>query len=136
MSASAHDLWTVAQTLVGEARGEPFLGQVAVAWVIRNRQEHHVRWQGMCLADICTSRAQFSCWNAKDPNRPVIQALTLDDPIFVHALHVALTVLGNEIGSPVGLATHFYAGTRVPAWAKGKTPVVVIGRHRFFEHIA
>lgn len=36
---SERDLSIAALTIYGEARGEPYAGKVAVAWVIRNRTE-------------------------------------------------------------------------------------------------
>ena len=46
------DLWTVAQTCWGEARGEPMAGLYAVAHTIRNRAELHPRWRGTAVAQI------------------------------------------------------------------------------------
>lgn len=136
MKATAQDLWVLAQTIYGEARGESLDGQTAIAWVVRNRAEQHPRWQGTTIAAICHAPRQFSCWNASDVNRPLLLAVTLNEPVFVRCLHTALAVLGEERPSPVGAATHYYAGARAPAWARGKTPVAVIGAHRFFEDIA
>jgi hypothetical protein len=135
MIATADDLWILASTVYGEARGEPLVGQVAVAWTVRNRALHHSTWRGQSIQQICLAPKQYSCWNEGDPNRPKVLAVTLNDPVFLGCLHVAIDVLGELSWSPVGCATHFYAGSRVPAWAKGKTPVAVIGRHRFFEDI-
>jgi N-acetylmuramoyl-L-alanine amidase len=136
MPITAEDLWVLASTVWGEARGEPREGKYAVAWVVRNRLEHHPTWQGKTVMEVCRSPWQFSCWNIQDPNYTKVVALTMEDLIFVTCLHIAVDVLGNEVASPVGRATHYYSGTRVPAWARGKTPVRVLGRHRFFEDIA
>lgn len=61
-----HDVVTLARTLWGEARGEPIEGQVAVAWVIRNRADG-ARFAGQLLgregavAHVCLTLWQFSC---------------------------------------------------------------------------
>ncbi|MGH3756111.1 MAG: cell wall hydrolase, partial [Pseudonocardiaceae bacterium] len=73
-AALPHDVkdWEVmGRTLYGEARGEPFDGLVAVAWVIRNRAESP-RWWGRDVKGVCLHPLQFSCWNETDPNRKII----------------------------------------------------------------
>lgn len=133
----AEDLWVVAQTVWGEARGESQAGQVAVAWVIRNRQRYHPTWEGQTLAAICQADWQFSCWNAEDPNRVQMQALTFASPGFAAILALVVGVLSDTLTSPVGHATHYYAQYIAPPdWAVGETPCALIGVHRFFEDIA
>jgi len=137
MFADKDDLWTIAQTIYGEARGEPHEGQVAVAWVIVNRQRLHPRWHRKSLAAICKAPYQFSCWNAGDPNRAKIEDVALNDHTFAVCVHIAVDVLtGRSIDSTYG-ATHYYAATTpAPRWAVGKTPSARIGHHLFFANIA
>jgi N-acetylmuramoyl-L-alanine amidase len=133
----AEDLWVVAQTVWGESRSESQAGQVAVAWVIRNRQRYHPTWAGQTLAEICRADWQFSCWNAQDPNRAQMEALTLTSPGFAEILTLVAGVLSGQLTSPVGHATHYYAEYIAPPdWAAGETPNAIIGVHRFFENIA
>lgn len=72
------DLDTLARTLWAECRGEPLLGQQAVAWVIRNRALNPGWWtwhKSMKLKPVritavggaCLSPMQFSCWNMIPP---------------------------------------------------------------------
>lgn len=138
LSVTAADLWTVAQTAWGEARSEGVGGMAAVVEVIRNRQQLARRWQGWSLQDVCHAPAQFSVWNLTDPNRRLLEALTLTDRVFCEALHVAIEVLRGARPATVGAATHYYADTmaRPPAWARGHTPVAHLGHHLFFEGIA
>ena len=131
------DLWVVAQTIWGEARGEPFDGKVGVAWVLLNRQTLHLRWKDRTLAAICHAPSQFSCWLPTDPNARKVAQITLADPAFVDCMEVALSVLGGRRPSPVDGATHYYADTiPAPAWAHGHTPVAHIGHHLFFAGVA
>ena len=65
---TAEDLWTLAQTMWGEARGEGTDGLGAVALVIRNRSQDR-RWERLSIAGICRQPWQFSVWNVGDPNR-------------------------------------------------------------------
>ena len=54
-------LRAMAATVWGEARGEPFEGKVAVAWVIINRSRKP-GWWGEDIRSVCSARWQFSCW--------------------------------------------------------------------------
>jgi N-acetylmuramoyl-L-alanine amidase len=65
------DIDYLALTLIGEARGEPIEGQVAVANVIHNRAFS----SGKSFKEICLAPLQFSCWNSKDPNRKLLDSL-------------------------------------------------------------
>ena len=134
---SAVDVWTVAQTCYGEARGEGSPGIYAVAWVIRNRHEYHRSWKDRSLASICRALYQFSCWNPGDPNRDRLRGVSLDDRSFAICLQAAVEVMGGLVSSPVGRATHYHSDTldTPPAWAIG-SPVAVIGHHLFFGDIA
>jgi N-acetylmuramoyl-L-alanine amidase len=133
----AEDLWVMAQTVWGEARGESQAGQIAVAWVIRNRQLYHPTWRGKTLAEVCLAPYQFSCWNANDPNCAQMQALTLTSPGFAAILSLVVGVLSDYLTSPVGESTHYYANyIPPPDWAVGHTPDAMIDTHLFFEDIA
>ena len=134
---TATDLWTVAQTAWGEARGEPIEGRYAVIWTIRNRQSLHRRWRSMPLVAICRAPWQYSVWNPKDPNLPHIQNVSLEDAVFCECLQIAIEVLGGQSISPVGRATHYHtAAIACPNWAKGHTSVCQIGGHLYYEDIA
>ena len=81
-----HDLDIVARTLYGEARGEyakmGIASFIAVANVITNRLTNSKKY-GITYADVCLKSRQFSCWNAGDPNRILIQEESLDkEPLF------------------------------------------------------
>src|SRR5688572_17412765 len=75
------DVDAMARTLYGEARGEPEAGQIAVAWVIRNRVTTDLRgdkkpdWWGEGVQGVCVNPSQFSCWRTDDPNRAKMLAL-------------------------------------------------------------
>lgn len=136
IQCSADDLWTVAQTCYGEARDEGSAVIYAVAWVVRNRREHHRRWQGRTFASICRAAYQFSCWDPGEANRRLLREVSLTDRGFVLCLQAAVEVLGGVVAPSAGRATHYYADTRdvPPQWATG-SPVAVIGHHLFFEGI-
>ena len=80
MRISDSDLMIMAKTIWGEARGESHNGQVAVAWVIRNRAERG-GWWGNTIREVCLKDQQFSCWNHNDCNRAQIDSLSPNDPL-------------------------------------------------------
>lgn len=81
MRAVADDVWAVL-TLLGEARGESFLGKVAVAEVIRNRMARRYLSDGSVVGTVLKPY-QFSCWNTNDPNRLVMARAEADGPAFL-----------------------------------------------------
>jgi N-acetylmuramoyl-L-alanine amidase len=137
MPITAQDLWVVAQTLWGEARGEGVDGLYAVGHVIHNRARDH-RWSGLPLAAICQQPYQFSCWLTADPNRYKLDQVSLTDPVFAAALHAAVAVFsGSHVPDPTQGATHYCATSMTPpAWAHGHEPCACIGHHRFYKGIA
>jgi N-acetylmuramoyl-L-alanine amidase len=61
------ELEVFAKTIYGEARGENYITQELIAWVIRNRKEKG-GWYGDSYSKVCLKPYQFSCWNRDDPN--------------------------------------------------------------------
>lgn len=134
------DLEVAWRTVWGEARGEPFEGKLAVAWVIRNR------WQnqgGQFAADVtaaaaCLRRWQFSCWLPADPNLPRLLAVPAGDPMALECLEaVARAFRAAPAADPTGGATHYHAAwlSPPPDWAAGREPSARIGRHLFFAGV-
>ena len=134
--ATAQDCLTLAKTVWGEARGEDWIGQVQVAHVVINRLKIG-GWYGRTITEVCLKPFQFSCWNDNDPNRPLLDELTLNDCAFQLAMCAALQVIqGISFPCGVGTETHYYrAGSPVPHWAVGKQSSFTIGHHIFFSDI-
>jgi spore germination cell wall hydrolase CwlJ-like protein len=121
----------VAATLWGEARGEGPDGIAAVAWVIRNRVARPA-WWGKDWTSVCLAHAQFTCW--WDAQAPRLRVVDVSDTRFGQCLTIAAEVMGGGGADPTGGADHYYADTIAPpAWARDRTPVAVIGHHRFFK---
>lgn len=129
-------------TLIGESRGEPIEGQVAVACVIRNR----VLTQRRSFREICLQPFQFSCWNDKDPNRMLLEDIgsqmlrgdALEPPSYVQCLCVARGVIRHEIidntrGSLNYMTSVLFNSSHKPAWAKDVYFAVTHGDHTFFK---
>lgn len=129
MLLSHDDRLTWARTIAGEARGESRRGQLAVAFVPFNR----ARLSGRSVAQECTRKWQFSCWNTDDPNRATILALQEHAlvPFFSHIL----AILSGK-ADPSHRATFYHVLSIQPRWSIGHEPCAIIGGHRFYRNIA
>lgn len=128
----------LARTLWGEARGEGRDGMAGVASVVLNRvhlgkTQHY--WWGATVRDVCKRPYQFSCWNAGDPNRPRLLAVTTDDAAFGICLTLAREAVGGKLNDTTDGATHYHVEGIRPKWALGKSPCKRIGRHLFYRDI-
>ncbi|NBB61312.1 cell wall hydrolase [Pseudomonas sp. ODNR1LW] len=140
MSATEKDRDVLARTLWGEARGESVIGQIAVAWTIRNRVNDgkSKSWWGEGYAGVCQKPYQFSCWNKNDPNYPYLSG-TKPIPFreFAQAKIAADQVIAGKVPDPTGGATHYYATTmsQAPSWIVGAKRTLIVGRHVFFKDV-
>jgi spore germination cell wall hydrolase CwlJ-like protein len=130
----------LARTLYGEARGEPVRGQEAIAAVVLNRVARAQRaggkyWWGSSIAEVCRKPSQFSCWNAADPNRAVIEAVTMETRAFRVCARIALRAVAGVLGDPTKGATHYHTISCAPPWARGRTPSAQIGSHLFYTNV-
>jgi N-acetylmuramoyl-L-alanine amidase len=126
---------TMARTIYGEARGEKDdQALLAVAHVILNRAAHK-NW-GDSPKKVALERAQFSCWNANDPNCQLLGQLTLEDPHFRRAYRAAIVAM-QRTEDPTNGATHYHSVhlKRKPKWAKNRNfkSVGRFGNHAFYR---
>ncbi|CAF0855738.1 unnamed protein product [Brachionus calyciflorus] len=64
VTRSSNELEVFAATIYAEARGEPVMGQIWVAWVIKNRaRQNRQYWGGNTIKNVCLHNGQFECWN-------------------------------------------------------------------------
>jgi len=129
---------TLARTIWGEARSEGVAGMEAVASVVANRvavaRAHGGSyWWGHDIASVCRKPFQFSCWNANDPNRARLLAVTDSNIHFVTCLRIARRCFYGTLADTTHGATHYHTVDILPAWAKGQTPVATIGHHIFYK---
>ena len=144
----------LAATLVGECRGEPIEGQVAVANVIMNRFRAALlspdKTQPVIgVKDICLAPKQFSCWEENDMNFDLVREILsklengneIKDPIIRQCIAVARAVfnedfIDNTKGAKnyVTIQRHQLAKARqakMDNWILKMKPSVVIGKHIF-----
>lgn len=116
----------LARTIWGEARGEPYEGQLGVAHVALNRLASDENYGGKTLKDVLLAPKQFSPWNG---GGAALMALTKEQLApFAKVVEAAL----SGAPDPTGGATYF-ANTEVAkpqSWMKG--PAVQLGRHTFY----
>ena len=131
LTTAAWQTW--GKTVYGEARGEPFLGQVGVGWVIRNRAAKP-GWWGKDIDSVCRAPFQFSCWLEGDPNRRLLDALVTEDPHYRRALSVVGLVASDDLSDPTGGATYYVNLLLAhPEWADRFVKTALIGAHTFFR---
>ena len=139
------DETVLALTIFGEARGEKRAGRDAVANVILNRTMLRsngvgpASW-GRSVKDVCLAKLQFSTWNADDPNRAKLLAGTdamaaVERAVYFECKDIAQAALLGTLKDNTKEADH-YLVTSIASrtkWARGKTPVAVIGAHSFYK---
>lgn len=132
-------------TIIGEARGEPIEGQVAVASVIRNRMQSDIR-KYKTIKDVCLEPHQFSCWNYGDKNFDFIMVIAekmlnkepINDPYIKQCMLIAegiisWSILDNTKGKLHYIEENLFIHKR-PNWAKNVKPgQLKFGHHIFFD---
>lgn len=136
MQFTDSDLPVAGRTLYGECRGEPKDGQIAVAWVIRNRADQPC-WWGRSVTEVCLHPYQFSCWLKSDPNSAKLSALSDTDLKLQYLIGITKDVFTGGYPDPTNGATHYKVRGTKAQWdveveARGIKPVS-IGAHDFFK---
>lgn len=145
------DLHVAACTLYGEARGEPREGQIAVAWIIRNRSQRRAFAGSIAglpgsITRVCRMAWQFSCWNADDPNRPaldrLLESMNAGENLSGPMLAIAKDVMMGCVADPTGGADHYHtiqkpvwAGQWPPDWAPTMVETARFGGHVFYNSL-
>jgi Cell Wall Hydrolase/Trypsin-like peptidase domain len=133
-AGSAAELRIVAQTIYGEASSEREEGMRAVGSVILNRVKRKHR--GSTPSEICRAKAQFSCWNPGDANRARMEkAAQVPDAAYLTARRIAAMVCDRTLPDNVSGCLHYHVVGTLASWAKGRRPLLVIGKHAFYKDI-
>lgn len=134
------DAEILALTIYGEARGEDYLGKVAVGSVILNRVDLK-GWQGKTVSEVCLKPYQFSCFLKSDPNYPILLGIAQDpqgertkNRTFQTCYEIAEGLLSGAEARATE-ATSYHTGNMkpFPPWAAKMTRVDKIGRHIFYR---
>ena len=110
----------VSRAVFAEARGESNTGKIAVAWVIKNRQDI----SGKKISEI-VKPGQFECWRKPIPQN--------EEDAWHKCIKIAENVFYGDEEDPIDGATHFLSGNSNPTWVKKLQFTVKIGGHRFYK---
>lgn len=135
------ELIVVAQTVLGEAEGEPVEGKVAVAWVIRNRVDSPQFPD--TSAKVCLQPMQFSCWNSGSPRLRVMSnpKAYVSEESWTECFLAAMEAMFRLKGDPTGGANHYLNldvtrrinHGKLPGWYKESAVTAQIGPHTFLR---
>ena len=128
MSLDSHDYKILLKTVYGEARGEWKTGQVAVAWVIRNRARlNKSYWGGSSIAAVCQHPGQFECWKYGD--------IQMDEYDARKSIEEWLPTVYTKYKDPTGGCDHFNNPQKegYPSWTNNCDYVMTIGGHNFYK---
>lgn len=112
------DLYLLARLISAEARGEPYVGQVAVGAVVLNRIEHPSFPNSM--SEVIYQTDAFTC----------IYDGQFDQPISESAYRAAQDALDGWDPS-YGAIYYFNPSTATSSWIWSRPLIVEIGKHRF-----
>lgn len=117
-SSSNGDVYLLARLISAEARGEPYIGQVAVGAVVLNRIDHPSFPNS--LSGVIYQSGAFSCLYDGQFNQPVSDS----------AYRAAREALAGS--DPSGGAIYYFnPATATSGWIWSRPLLTVIGSHRF-----
>lgn len=117
-SYNSSDYQLLARIISAEARGEPYMGQVAVGAVVLNRVEHPSFPD--TLAGVVYQKGAFSCLDDGQFNEPIAES----------AYKAARDAL-NGMDPSDGAIYYFNPATATNSWIWSRPLIVTIGSHRF-----
>lgn len=116
--ASDGDVYLLARLISAEARGEPYIGQVAVGAVVMNRIDHPSFPNS--LSGVVYQSGAFSCMYDGQFNQPISDS----------AYRAAREALNGS--DPTGGAIYYFnPATATSSWIWSRPLLTVIGSHRF-----
>ena len=112
------DLYLLARLISAEARGEPYVGQVAVGAVVLNRVDHPSFPNS--ISGVIYQPGAFSCMDDGQ----------FDQPIAESAYRAAQEAI-NGYDPSYGAIYYFNPNTATSDWIWSRPLIVTIGNHRF-----
>lgn len=117
-SSSSSNLNLLARLISAEARGEPYVGQVAVGAVVLNRVQHPSFPD--TIAGVIYQTGAFSCLDDGQFNQPISES----------AYRAARDALNGW--DPVGGSIYYYnPATATNQWIRSRPYITTIGKHVF-----
>lgn len=119
-AGNSGDLQLLARAVNGEARGEPYEGQVAVAAVILNRVKHSSFPNS--ISGVIYQPGAFTAVSDGQINTPIDENSTI---------YKACRDAMNGWDPSYGAIYYFNPNTATNSWIWSRTHIVTIGKHRF-----
>jgi spore germination cell wall hydrolase CwlJ-like protein len=116
--------------LRGEAEGEPFIGKLAIACVIRNRVNDD-RWPST-YKEVMLQHKQFSCF-LPDYFRPSILIPARGKSYWKECKFAAFGVYHGWVRDITNGANHYHTTDDFPSWSDNMELVYRAGNHLFFK---
>ena len=123
MAQRAEDLQCLAENVYHEARGEPLVGQYAVAEVTMNRVRSREFPDSVCA--VVHQPGAFSWTDRSDSPAP-------SGYEWRRAQAIAASVYDNSEAPLVAGALYYHATYISPDWAATRSQITRIGRHLFY----
>lgn len=119
------EIYCMAHAVYHEARGEPIAGQIAVAYVVKNRMKDK-KYPNDACATVYQAK-QFTDIKSTNPD--------VDSQAWDLAVKNAQKAYFGIVPDPTKGAKYYYAPKKVktPKWAKYKQYAINIGNHKFFN---
>ena len=151
-TAKANEFECLVEAIYHEARGEEFIGMLAVAGVVLTRKESSKYPNTICeVVHQGPTRESWKTRQTPDPNDAKFYPIKnrcqfswycdgrSDEPkdkkTYERLLTIATSIVYNKINfiDITDGATHYHADYVKPAWAKVKTRTTRIGNHIFYR---
>jgi len=133
------DLDLLTGVIYGEARGESWLGKIAVGLTVRTRVSNPGYWNwGKNWREVILAPRQFSCF--KDINACRIGEECNDFRIggglgiavWEECYLVATAIYAGTLKCSFGAISHYHNNTVQPSWAKELLYITTVGKHLFY----
>ena len=128
---------TIAQTLLGEARGEGKAGLYAVACIVKRRIK--LESYPNTATKVCLQPSQFDYWTQRkrvkwdDQNRANVRRLMKGNTELVrYAKMLAININRVDLNY-IKNADHYCTLDTHNYWTKGQEPVAIIKNHKFYK---
>jgi len=132
-------LMVLAQTVLGEAEGEPDDGKLAVAYSVVNRAEDvRGRWS-QDISKVCLQPFQYSCWLADSPRVATMRApsVHVKPDIWEASFRAACAAMYKLRLDPTHGANHYLTTTLAegtpPSWFDPTKVTARIAHHLFLR---
>ena len=103
LDRNSDDYEKLFKVVVGEAVGEVKIGQIAVAWAVKNRVDDPVRW-GNTIADVIDEPGEFRCLDRDNIKKLGVNLASPE----AQAIHEWLPTVYDDHPDPTFGATHYY----------------------------